>query len=133
MAAPLITARHRPSRLIWTAGVVLLLAACASPSASPTVGGGGDEGAGAIIISGNAFSPASLTVAFAEPITFTNNDGFDHRIVHGENGTEVADPVLEAISMGSGDTTHDIRASPGTYNFTCTIHPAMNMTVTVAE
>ena len=132
MAAPLIAARHRPSRLVWTVGVVLLMAACASPSASPS-GGGGDGGAGAIIISSSAFSPASLTVAFAEPITFTNNDGFDHRIVNGENGTEVADPVFEAISMGSGDTTHDIRLSPGTYNFTCTIHSSMNMTVTVTE
>ncbi|MGH2427669.1 MAG: plastocyanin/azurin family copper-binding protein [Candidatus Limnocylindria bacterium] len=110
--------------------LVLLLAACASPSASPANGEG--EG-GTITISGSAFIPTSITVAFGEAIEFTNNDGFDHRIVQGENGTEVAGPALEAISLASGDRSSQIRFSPGTYNLTCTIHPSMNMTITVVE
>ena len=35
--------------------------------------------------------------------------------------------------MGASDQTQDIRFSPGTYNVTCTIHPSMNMTITVTE
>lgn len=134
MHVPFIAARPpRRATLAWTMTLVIVLAACASPAASPTGGDGGGGGDGTITISGSAFSPASITVAFGDPINFKNNDGFDHRIVVGENGTEVADPAFEAISMGSGDQTHDIRFSPGTYDLTCTIHSSMNMTVTVTE
>ncbi len=134
MHAPFVAARPpRRATLAWTMALVIVLAGCASPTASPTGGDGGAGGDGTITISSNAFSPASITVAFGDPITFKNNDDFDHRIVVGENGTEVAGPAFEAISMGSGDQTHDIRLSPGTYKVTCTIHPSMNLTVTVTE
>ena len=133
MHVPFIAARlPRRATLAWTVALVIVLAACASPAASPT-GGDGGAGVGTITISGNAFSPASITVEAGDPINFKNNDAFDHQIVEGENGTEVAGPAFDAISMGSGDQTHDIRLSAGTYNVTCTIHPSMNMTATVSE
>ena len=134
MHVPFIEARSpRKATLAWTMTLAIVLAACASPAASPTGGGGGAGGVGTITISGSAFSPTSITVAFADPINFKNNDGFDHQIVQGENGSEVADPAFEEISMGGGDQTHDIRFSPGSYNVTCTIHPSMNITVTATE
>ena len=138
MHAPFSAARPpRMATLAWTMTLAIVLAACAGPSASPAAspagGGGGAGGVGTITISGSAFSPTSITVASADPINFKNNDGFDHQIVQGENGTEVADPAFEAISLGASDQTHDIRFSPGTYKVTCTIHPSMNMTVTVTE
>ena len=134
MHGPFITARppHKAT-LAWTMTLAIVLAACASPAASPTGGGGGAGGVGTITISGNAFSPTSITVAFSDPINFKNNDGFDHQIVQGAFGTEVADPAFAAISLGASDQTHDIRFSPGTYDVTCTIHPSMNMTITATE
>ena len=138
MHSPFVAARPpRKAALALTMTLAIVLAACAgpsaSPAASPTGGGGGAGGVGTITISGSAFSPTSITVAFEDPINFKNNDGFDHQIVQGENGTEVADPAFEAISLGASDQTHDISFSPGTYKVTCTIHPSMNMTVTVTE
>jgi plastocyanin len=127
----------RKATLAWTMALAIVLAACASPTASPaaspTGGGGGAGGVGTITISGSAFSPTSITVAFSDPVNFKNNDGFGHEIVQGENGTEVADPAFPAISLGASDQTHDIRFSPGTYKVTCTIHPSMNMTITATE
>ncbi len=132
MHAPFIAARPpRTATLAWSMVLVIVLAACSSPAASQAGGDGGAGGVGTITISGNAFSPASVTVASGDPINFKNNDAFDHRIVVGENGTEVASPAFEAISLGGTDQTHDIRLSPGTFKVTCTIHPSMNMTVTV--
>jgi plastocyanin len=143
MHALSIAARSaRTAPLALTMTLVIVLAACASspaaspatsPAASSTGGGGGAGGVGTITISGSAFSPTSITVASGDPINFKNNDGFDHEIVQGENGTAVADPAFEAISLGASDQTHDIRFSPGAYKVTCTIHPSMNMTVTVTE
>ncbi len=134
MHAPLIAVRSpRTATLAWTMTLAIVLTACASPAASPTGGDGGGAGDFTITISGSAFSPATITVAFGDSISFKNTDDFDHEIVVGENGTEVGDPAFEAISMGIGDQTHDIRLSPGTYNVTCTIHPSMNTTVTVTE
>ncbi len=132
MHAPFIAARPpRKVTIAWTMALVIVVAACSSPAASQTGGDGGTGGVGTITISGNAFSPASVTVASGDPINFKNNDASDHRIVVGENGTEVASPAFEAITLGSTDQTHDIRLSPGNFKVTCTIHPSMNMTVTV--
>ena len=142
MHAPLVPARPlRKATLAWTTTLAI---SWQSPwprapvprpvhAASPTAGGGGAGGVGTITISGSAFSPTSLTVAFSDPVNFKNNDGFGHEIVQGENGTEAADPAFEAISLGASDQTHDIRFSPGTYKVTCTIHPSMNMTITATE
>ena len=134
MAVALSNPRPRPSvRLAWTLALVLVLAACSSPSASPTGGDGAGGGDGSISLSGSAFSPSSVTVAFGDPIVFVNDDGVEHRIVQGEDGTEVADPAVEAIELAPGESSQEIRFSPGTYNLTCTIHSSMNMTVTVTE
>ncbi len=134
MHAP-FTARRpaRRSTLAWTVALVIVMAACAGPAATPSAEDSGGGAVGTITISGSAFNPASITVASGDPINFKNNDSVTHQIVVGEDGTEVADPPMEAISLGGSDQTHDIRFSPGTYKMTCTIHPSMNMTVTVSE
>lgn len=132
MSAPRTDARpRRPSKLAWIIVAVLVLAACASPSAAPTDTGGDGDGM-AITISGSAFSPESITIAAGEALVFTNNDGFGHQIVEGENGTQAADPAFEAIPLSNGQSSDPVVFdAPGTYNLTCTIHPSMSMTVTV--
>jgi len=134
MHAPSMAA-HPPRRttLASTVVLVIVLAACAGTAATPTAEDSGEGAVGTITISGSAFSPASITVASGDPVNFKNNDSVNHQIVVGENGIEAAGPAFEAISLGGSDQTHDIRFSPGTYKVTCTIHPSMNMTITVAE
>jgi len=131
MSAPPRAARPGPrSRIAWTGVIVALLAACSSPSASPTDGGGGGDTQ--ISLSGSAFTPSSITVAVDEAIEFDNDDGRSHRIVEGEDGAEVGDPAFTAIELESGERSGPVTFdAPGTYQLTCTIHPSMNMTVTV--
>jgi plastocyanin len=131
-AAPL-GARFR--RRLWLAPtllVVIALAACqssasGSPSEAPASGGADAD----IVLDGSAFHPETLTVAAGEAVSILNDDGRQHRIVEGEEGTEVDDPAFEALSLdggASGEITFD---EPGTYNLTCTIHSSMQMVVTV--
>ncbi len=121
--------RHPRSRLAGTLALILVLAACSSPSASPNDGAGGGENQ--ISLAGTAFSPETITIAVGETIEFTNDDGRSHRIVEGENGTEVSDPAFEAVSLASGDTGGVTFTEAGTYQLTCTIHSSMAMTVIV--
>jgi plastocyanin len=135
-ATPRTADRRRRSSLapiaIVTLALTMAVTAC-SPSASPTDGtddGGGGGGDNAVTLTGSAFSPTTLTVSAGEAIEITN-DGPQHRIVEGTDGSEVDDPAFEALTLATGDSGSVTFDEPGTYNLTCTIHPSMNMTVVV--
>ena len=125
-------ARSRPMALVaMLATLILVLAACSSGEATPSPAGGGDDAAGAagetVSLSGGAFAPSSLTIPVGTTVTFT--DGAGHTVTEGSNGTAVDDPIVDETWAGEPiEVTFD---EAGTYDFTCRIHPAMNMTVTV--
>jgi plastocyanin len=135
-------AHHRTQfTVVGTAALVLLLAACAPAASSPeasspaessaeSAAGGGGEADHVVTISGTSFDPTTLTIAAGESVAFDNSGS--HRIVAGEEGTEAADPVFEALAL-SGDVVSDPITfdEPGTYPITCTIHPSMQMTIIV--
>lgn len=124
--------------------LVMALAACSPPDSgnepNTTATGGTDEGG-----SGNggegethivhlvefAFDTPELTIAPGDTVLFVNDDTAPHTASHGENG-ELADGAefdIELAEEGSeGEVTLE---EAGTYNVTCTIHPEMNMTITV--
>jgi len=126
--------RSRPVTLaVWLAALSLLLAACASstpsadtgttPSATTADGGGGGE---TVSLSGNVFSPSSLTIASGTTVTFT--DTATHTVTEGTDGEAVDDPIVDESGGADIEVIFD---EPGTYNITCKVHPEMNMTITV--
>ena len=124
--------RSRPLTLFaWLAVLSLLLAACASttPSATTGDGGGGDDGGDTgetVSLSGSVFSPSTLTIAAGTTVTFT--DTASHTVTEGTDGVAVDDPIVDETGGADIEVVVD---EPGTYNITCRVHPAMNMTITV--
>lgn len=118
--------RSRPmAPFAWLAALSLLLAACASNTPSATTGDGGATPE-TVSLSGAAFSPSTLTITAGTTVTFT--DTANHTVTEGSDGVAVDDPIVDQAGGADIDVTFD---EPGTYQITCKVHPAMNMTITV--
>jgi plastocyanin len=103
----------RPVRLIVAAGV--LTAALALPgtatAADPEV-----------TISGDMFSPATVTVGVGDTVTWANTD----------RGWHTAGRAEWATGLIMGGATRSITfAEAGTFSYACTIHPSMRGTIVV--
>ena len=108
--------------------MTILLAACggATESTPATDGDGGGATGETVSLAGNQFSPSTLTIAAGTTVTFT--DTATHTVTEGTDGVAVDDPIVDEQGGADVPVTFD---EPGTYNITCTIHPEMNMTITV--
>lgn len=93
-------------------------AAGASPTAPDTVR-----------LTGFKFEPATMTVVAGSSLAFVNEDSVGHTIVVGENGTPAAGQMPQPVAPGAKVSL--TFPSAGAIKLTCTIHPAMSMTVTV--
>ena len=71
-----------------------------------------------------SFSPAALTVKAGTQITWTNGDDIPHTVV--SDGHTFKSKVL-----GSGEKFTFTAGKPGTYSYTCSIHPNMTGKVVV--
>lgn len=139
------------SLLTLLSALALVLAACASDTASPPAdetdaptGTATDaptddppeatdapaDGEASVRIASSVFNPNRLTIAAGTTVVFTNDDALPHTITHGTNGQAEDDPyVNEQVSPGGTvSVTFD---EAGTFAITCRIHPTMNMTITV--
>jgi plastocyanin len=119
--------RSRPKALFGLiASLTLVLAACGG--GTPASDGGDDGGGGETVsLSGQQFSPSSLTIPVGTTVTFTNTSG--HTVTEGTDGEAVDDPFVdESGGTAPIEVTFD---EAGTFNLTCTVHPDMNMTITV--
>jgi plastocyanin len=124
--------RSRPKALFGLiAALTLVLAACAGGTAtSEPADGGGDAGGDAgetVSLSGGQFSPSSLTIPVGTTVTFTDSSG--HTVTEGSDGEAVDDPIVD--EDGGSEPIEVTFDEAGTFNITCKIHPAMNMTITV--
>jgi len=95
----------------------------ASASASPS-------GAAVMVMIANLSFGPDLTIAAGTTVTFMNNDTVKHTATNGTNGTAASGSLFD-IQLDAGASGSYTFAQPGTYQVTCTIHPAMNMTITV--
>ncbi len=120
--------RSRPWALFGLiATLTVVLAACGGGTAgSDAADDGGDTGA-TVSLAGGRFSPASLTIPVGTTVTFTDSSG--HTVTEGVDGEAVDDPIVD--ESGGSEPIVVSFDEAGTYNFTCKIHPSMNMTVTV--
>lgn len=99
-----------------------------SPDAEPSPSASG-EGA-TVTMENSEFSSADLAIAAGTIVTFTNDDAFDHTVSEGVDG-ELATDALFDLELAAGASDTFTFTEPGTYQVTCTLHPTMNMTITV--
>ena len=91
-------------------------------------GGGGDDGGGggtAVSMEGIAFSPAEVTVAVGDTVTWTNNDPAGHDVT--ADSFSSGDPG----GLAEGDTFEHTFEEAGSFDYVCTVHPGMEGTVVV--
>lgn len=111
--------------------LMLALAACGQSAAAAT---------NEVSMTASDFSATSVTIKTGQAIHFTDPVGVGgpHTICLGANGACAASaqgPLAltgDGFTMNPGDPAKDVTFdTPGTYKITCSIHPAMNLTVIV--
>ncbi|MEV4052286.1 cupredoxin family copper-binding protein [Amycolatopsis sp. NPDC049688] len=119
------------------ANVDLAALARQSPLAVPLYQGLAQEQAGgaaaaaapsakAVEAMGYKFSPADLTIAVGDTVTWTNHDTAPHNIVVTDGPEKFTSPTLQ-----TGQTFSHTFTKAGKYSYYCSIHPDMKATVTV--
>ncbi len=127
--------RHsRPGLLLGAlTALALILTACSSSgggdsddSASP------DEGEvveGDIVMIDIAFNPDDITVSLDDTVVWVNDDSVQHTATRGSDGT--SDDGFDSDVLSQGEAFAWTADQEGEVQFTCTIHPQMNGTITV--
>jgi plastocyanin len=108
---------------IASAGVEPSAPASAAPRAS------GSATAVMVMIAGSSFG-SNLAIAAGTTVMFMNGDAIKHTASDGRDGI-LAAPSLFDLQLEAGASKSYTFTDPGTYQVTCTVHPTMNMTITV--
>ena len=114
--------------------LVLGVAACGKPAPGTSTGGGGN----AVPMGASTFSVASITIKAGQAVHFDDSNGAYHVLCLGKD--QQCDPnaagpaelkVPSGHTINSGQTWDVTFPTAGTYEVTCTVHPNMNVTITV--
>jgi plastocyanin len=127
--SPGATADETPAT---TATVEPTTSATPSASAAPTESEDAARDEERVTIATSDFEPATLTVAAGTEVVFENEATFDHTVTEGIVGEAVDDPLVDE-QVAPGDEVRVVFDEPGTYDITCTLHPTMQMTITVED
>lgn len=121
--------------LISLAVILTLVIACGGTSSST-----GSNNPNTVTLEGQSFATSAITISKGSTITFLDdpNNGALHILVIGQNGqssSEQGAPDFGGLSgqrIDVGDSwTTPTWNTVGTYHVACTVHPQMNLTVTV--
>lgn len=104
---------------------VVAVAGCAAPSASAPGSAPPAVSGTAVSIDDFAFVPATLAVRRGDTVTWTNHDAEPHTVA-------ANDGSFRSSAMGADGTYSFTFATPGTFDYVCTIHPFMHGTVVVS-
>jgi plastocyanin len=104
----------------WAMTALISLQAVPSGVAAAPASAGKAE----VKIDNFSFSPVALTVKAGTQITWTNGDDIPHTVV--SNGHTFKSKVL-----GTGEKFTFTADKPGTYSYSCSIHPNMTGKVVV--
>jgi plastocyanin len=116
--------------LVPLLALVLALAACGQTTTAPNE----------VSMVTADFSTTSITIKAGQAVHFTDPAGIGgtHIVCLGQDGecntTAQGPEALQGggFTINAGDPPRDVTFStPGTYKITCSIHPSMNLTVTV--
>jgi len=77
------------------------------------------------------FSHRNAQIKVAETLVWTNMDAVPHTVTLGSKG--VPEPGFDSGLMGPGQSFALKFDLPGTYSFTCTLHPTMNGEIVVTR
>lgn len=121
--------------IIIFAMVLTLLVACGDTSPSVS-----SNNPNTIQMVASSFSKSSITISKGSTITFVDdpNNGALHILVLGQNGQQDSENGAvdfngtsgQRLNIGDTWTTHPWNTA-GTYHVTCTVHPTMNLIITV--
>jgi len=109
---------------------LLALAACGQRASAPNE----------VSMTASDFSPTTVTIKTGQAVHFTDPAGVGamHIVCLGSDGncdtTAQGPQALEGdgFTLNAGDSPKDVTfTTPGTYKITCSLHPSMNLTVTV--
>jgi plastocyanin len=103
------------------------MAGMAMPAADGTGAGAPDApvATNTVAIQNFAFAPGTVTVKAGTTITWTNQDQEPHTV------TSVSGDELKSPALNAGETFKHTFATPGHFDYLCTIHPFMTATVVV--
>ncbi|MFA5107700.1 MAG: cupredoxin family copper-binding protein [Patescibacteria group bacterium] len=116
--------------ILLAAVVVTIGAACGNSSKSTTNTNTTNTGTSnsnattgnSVTISNFAFSPATLTVTAGTAVTWVNNDSVTHTVTAS---------AFNSGDLAPGQTYTFTFSTPGTYAYSCSIHPTMTGTIIV--
>lgn len=112
-----------------------LVAACGGSG-----GNGGTSNNNTVNLAASTFSPDTITIKKGQSITLNNQTATTHVISNGTwNGntpvpkTEAGAPTMSNVMFNSANETKTVGPfnTAGTYHYYCSVHPGMNLTVTV--
>jgi plastocyanin len=83
-----------------------------------------EKGGAKVSIVNFEFTPAEITIAPGESVTWTNDDGAPHGLVY-QDGAKGTDLLLPGVSFSRQFDR------PGTYDYSCAVHPYMTGRVIV--
>lgn len=113
-----------------------LLAACNSTSVTTNTG----TNPNTVTMNATQFTVAAISIKKGATITFVNeaSSGALHILVVGQNGENGSEPGAPDFGGFAGHRSYSGDSwttapwnTAGTYHVTCTVHPMMNITVTV--
>ncbi|HET7469502.1 MAG TPA: cupredoxin domain-containing protein [Gemmatimonadales bacterium] len=125
-SSPAVPSAWAPGSIRHAAGLASLvgmLTGCFSdrPATAPEPPASGD----AVSIQNFAFVPPNLSVVSGTTVTWTNQDAVQHTVSSDDGHS------FDSSAFGHGQTFQFTAGAPGTYTYTCRIHPFMHGTVTV--
>jgi plastocyanin len=114
-----MTFKRNPPGLLSMGALFCALAGCLSLAASAAA-----AEAGKIEVKDFMFAPTTLTVGVGSQVTWVNKDDEPHTVVS-DTG------VFRSGAIDTDESFSFTFDKPGTYHFTCSIHPRMVGTIVV--
>jgi plastocyanin len=99
-----------------------------STSSQPAAPAKSTGGGTTIKMQNISFSPKSQTVKVGQKVTWTNEDDVDHNVTTTGGAAKFA-----SDNFGKGGTYSFTPTKAGTIQYTCTLHPGMDATLTVTK
>ncbi len=120
--------------------VATLVVACGGSDSGNSSNGTSGTGSNTVGLDSSNFAQSSITVSKGSSLTLTNNTGATHIVSNGtwngntpKPGAETGAPTASSITFSSANQSQSIGPfnTAGTFHFYCSVHPGMNLTVTV--